>query len=503
MPDPASLSVRPPAAPEVDEPTGAGGPAGVAVGRRLAFNAAAGGVANLCKIGIQLVMLPLMAHLLGPDEFGLFALALPTVAFFTSLADGGLGTALAREPQQTGVVWSTAFRLLLAVGLLLALLVAAWGMVLGSLAHDARVSGLMGLMALSLPLITLAVLPSARLTRQGRLAVLAGSDFAASLIGAAIAVLLALKGFGAWSLSAQYVTAFAVRAVILNVAAFVPPGRGFDFATLRPHLATGSSLISGRLAEFAGRMVENLLVGGAFGGALLGSYAFANQASRFMCEAASGPTWGALYTVALHSDQRRSANVHRLLLTVLAIGLAPLAALVAATAPVLVPLVLGAKWAAAAPLIQVILPALVVTVMAWQCAAPLLALGESWLPLWFAVAMAVLRIVAVGAGALVSPLVMVGGLALAQVVVSTALMAVTRVRLGPGFDPPFGSLWAPVLAAVLAGLAAHGLLPMAEATVPALLLALSGGAVVYLLALALLDGRRLLAAGRQARGLLR
>src|SRR5438445_4601280 len=35
---------------------------------RLAVNAAAGGAANFLKIGIQLVMLPLMAHLLGPAE---------------------------------------------------------------------------------------------------------------------------------------------------------------------------------------------------------------------------------------------------------------------------------------------------------------------------------------------------------------------------------------------------------------------------------------------------
>ncbi len=44
--------------------------------RRLAVNILAGGGANLVKIVLQLVMLPLMARLLGPTEFAVYALAL-------------------------------------------------------------------------------------------------------------------------------------------------------------------------------------------------------------------------------------------------------------------------------------------------------------------------------------------------------------------------------------------------------------------------------------------
>src|SRR5262252_9299175 len=78
-------------------------------GRRIALGAIASGGVNLIKVGLQLLLLPVMARLLGPEEFGLYALVLPTIAFVTTLADGGLGTTLVREPESSSFVWSSAF----------------------------------------------------------------------------------------------------------------------------------------------------------------------------------------------------------------------------------------------------------------------------------------------------------------------------------------------------------------------------------------------------------
>ena len=116
----------------VPEPAARPSAARAAGRRRFAVNAAAGGAANALKIGIQLVMLPLMAHLLGPAEFGLYALALPTVNFFMTLADAGLGLSLAREDERAVMVWSTAFWALLALGVVLGAAVAGCGVALAS-----------------------------------------------------------------------------------------------------------------------------------------------------------------------------------------------------------------------------------------------------------------------------------------------------------------------------------------------------------------------------------
>ena len=67
--------------------------------RKLAMGAVASGTVNVVKIGLQLLLLPVMARLLGPNEFGVYALALPTISFVTLLADGGMGASLASVPE--------------------------------------------------------------------------------------------------------------------------------------------------------------------------------------------------------------------------------------------------------------------------------------------------------------------------------------------------------------------------------------------------------------------
>ena len=131
---------------QTTRPSTAAAPPAARSSRRLGVNAIAGGAANFMKIGVQLIMLPLMAHLLGPSEFGLYALALPTISFFMILADGGLAASMAREPSDATTVWSTAFWLTLLVGVALAGVVVGWGFLLGALMHEPRVTKLMALL---------------------------------------------------------------------------------------------------------------------------------------------------------------------------------------------------------------------------------------------------------------------------------------------------------------------------------------------------------------------
>lgn len=84
--------------------------------RKLALGVIASGAVNVVKVGLQLLLLPVMARLLGPGEFGIYALALPTVSFVALLANGGLGATLAREPESSSLVWSSTFWILLLTG---------------------------------------------------------------------------------------------------------------------------------------------------------------------------------------------------------------------------------------------------------------------------------------------------------------------------------------------------------------------------------------------------
>ncbi|HLJ70747.1 MAG TPA: oligosaccharide flippase family protein [Roseiarcus sp.] len=469
-------------------------------GRRLAVNALAGGGANALKIGVQLVMLPLMAHLLGPGEFGLYALALPMVSFCMILADGGLAASLAREPLESVLVWSSAFWLVLAVGFALAVVAIGWGVALAALSREPRVSSLMCILSISLLMISAAALPSARLTREARLTVFAAADVVSTLLGASVAVILAISGFGAKSLAAQYVTYHTLRAIILNATAFVRPQWRFQLSDLSNHLSVGSALLGVKMSDFFGRMIENVLYGRAFGAAGLGAYAFANQAPRFICEAASGPVWAALYAFALREKPDRLLAMHVRLVRLLSSLVFPIAALLSASAPQILDLILGPRWSDAGELLRLLIPFYALGVVSGQTGAVLLAKGRGWLLFWLSLFLAVGRIAAVAAGPLVGQAGVALGVGVALAFFSLAMFS-TAGHPG-GARRLLGAPVSPILAAALAGTAAFALLRAAEPSVWLLALAWGGGGLVYIATLALMQGRTLASDIKTARSAL-
>jgi O-antigen/teichoic acid export membrane protein len=364
-------------------------------GRRLALGAMASGAVSFAKVALQLLLLPVMARLLGPNEFGLYALALPTVSLIALLADGGLGSTLAREDESSMLVWSSAFWALLLMGVTLALAATIFGIVLSHFSDQPRLSGMIALLSTSLIFLTLSVVPSARLVRRKHLGIGAGADLLSTVIGAIIAVTMAWYGAGAWSLAVQYVSIFAVRAILLNFAAFHFPEAKFSFKALHPHLVSGGIMIASRISEFSGRVTETFLIDRIFGTALLGNFTFANQVSKFVTDAAANVIWSALYVQALTGDRTSIVVLHRRLCRLLAMVLFPSMFLAAIAAPELVSLFLGPKWVGASFLLRVLLPLYSLYVICCQTAPILLAYGRFDIFFWCNAGVSAARVFAV------------------------------------------------------------------------------------------------------------
>ncbi len=366
--------------------------------RRVALGAMASSIANVIKAVLQLLMLPLMARLLGPDEFGLYALALPTISLVALLADGGLGASLARENESASLVWSTAFWALLLLGFTLAVGTSMLGVLLGYLSQQPRLPGMIAVLSLSLVFLTMSVVPSARLARRRNLQVGAGSEMASTLIGSAIAVVLAWHGAGAWSLVVQYVAIYAVRAIIFNAAAFHLPRAEFSLRLLRSHLATGGILVASRIFEYSGRISENFLIGRIFGTANLGNYVFANQISKFSADTVGNVVWAAIYVQALTIDKAKIAILHRRLCRLLGVMLFPAMLLAAAAAPELISVTLGPKWVGISFLLRLFFPLYVINAICGQTGPVLLAYGRFDIAFWCMVGLSCGRVLAVALG---------------------------------------------------------------------------------------------------------
>jgi O-antigen/teichoic acid export membrane protein len=474
----------------------------VASSRKLAFGAMASGAVNLIKVGLQLLLLPVMARLLGPEEFGIYALVVPTISFVTLLADGGLGATLAREPESSSLIWSSAFWILLLTGIALAVGASAFGALLGHLVGQPRVPAMIAVLSLSLIFLVLSVSPGARLYRRRNLGVGAAAELSANLLGAAIAVTLAVKGGGAWSLVAQYVVTYGTRSLVLNLAAFNMPTFEFSLAAIRPHMVSGGLLVGARLSEYAGRAAENVLIDRIFGTALLGSYTFANQISKFAGESVGNVTWGTLYVQSLTSDRASSVELHRQLCRLLAAILFPATLLACAAAPELIDLLLGPKWAGLSFLLQVLLPASALTMVANQVGAILLARGRFEIQFWCTAGQSLARVLVVCAGPWNGLTATIYGIAAVALLYFVVLLAFSESPTGCRPLPMLRGLVGPTISSLMAAGACLAVLRTFPTSPGWTLTSLMVGLAVFAVVMLIIDRKGLVEDWQAIRGLM-
>ena len=458
--------------------------------RQFILNAAASWLATGIKTLLQLALLPIMAHLLSPTDYGLYALAQPTLIFFVVIADCGLGVSLAREDERNTLVWSTAFWVLIASFSVMALGVVGSGFVLAVSTGHHQLIGLMALLSLSLPLIALSIPCDARIIARGNLTLHAWGDISGALSSAAVAVTLAYRGYGVWSLAAQYLTVCTVRAIVLNAIAFRAPSLEFDLSTLRGHLGMGSALLARRLGELAARSAENAIFERTLGTALLGAFTMATQTTRFACDAVTNPPIGALYSHALRRGRDEVRSLHARLSRILLLLLLPAATLAAVTSSRLLPLVLGPRWGSAAPMFQPIVVSYAVLAIAGLIDPVLMSNDMTKRATVPALIAAVARVGAVALGPWLGANGVAWLIGVVTLVHALSLTASVPALLTEGLLGAAQAHWVPAIGATVAAIVAACLLNMGDGST-VLAGAIAGGAAAYGVTVWALSGRAL------------
>jgi O-antigen/teichoic acid export membrane protein len=350
--------------------------------RRLALGSLLMACANIVRTGLQFLMLPLLARLIGPHEYGLFGLAMPVVMLVMSLADGGLGASLAREKSEKTIVWSSAWWILLLIAIVLIPSVIGISYIQSSIVHEPRLPHVIIVLSICLLFFILSVPSGALLFRRGSIGVGAAGEMAAAIIGALLAYILASNGAGVWSLVAQSLSTYGIRFLFQFLAAPYLPELLFSWHAVRPHLLVGGSIVGLKLGDLIERNIENVLIGRAFGTGGLGLYSLATQIPSSIATAVGNIVWTNIYVRALHTtDSRRQAEIYEKFVRLLALILFPITTVGIVEAQAVVAVFMGPQWQGLSPLLEVLLISDAVTALAGIMGAIFLAHGKASLQL--------------------------------------------------------------------------------------------------------------------------
>ncbi len=305
------------------------------------------GAALVAGRGVALLVLAVvanavLAHLLSPRQFGLVAFGLAIMTFASSLADGGLGSALIRSstPIDTPTLKSV-FALELTVTTVLFVAIAVVSFPFFGLAGQ-----LTALMALTLPLGSLTTPVTIVLERNLDYRVLARVELLQALVYYSFSVTAVAAGLGVWGLASATVVRTGVSVVLLYLARrdlfFLPL---FSYTRIRPLLRFGLNFQATSFVNVVRDQGMNIGIAAIAGTATLGVWTLARRLLELPMLLFQ-TLWRVSFP-AMSQLVRAGSDVRSLIergAKVTSIGSGFVLATVAAASPGLVPAIFGGRW---------------------------------------------------------------------------------------------------------------------------------------------------------------
>ena len=350
--------------------------------------------------GINIVSLFVLAKLLGPEAFGVAALAMTFVMLIEVIVDSGLMMAIVQRKDLDPRDLDSLFWLNIAISVVLALLGYLGSDLLGWVVDNKEVPLMFAALSPLILVKGLTVVQMGLAQRNMMFKTLAIRGATGAAIGGIAAVVAALAGLGIWSLIVQYLTTALISLVMLWRLGDWRPTMRFEWKRATSFFHFSSGIVSSQIAVFAANHADVFVMGALFGEAAVGIFRLALRVVNLAVDMLVRPVQ-VVATPRLaglqHDPAALRAETLRLLRKSTLLMLPAMAALAASAE--LCSVLLGSRWQSAESAIR-ILTILGVVKSATLLSGPvLLALGRSHtaaIGSWTSCAVTIATVVAAG-----------------------------------------------------------------------------------------------------------
>ncbi len=456
---------------------------------------------------ITTVFVVVLAALLGPEAYGIVAMALVFLAVIELFLEAGFLTTIVQREQLDkehldSAFWLNFFWSLLLAGVSFAL--AGWWADVNNVPELADVIRVLSILIV---ITGLTIIQEAYLQRTFAFRKLAIRANAAALSGGVVGLALALWGAGVWSLVAQQITMASVSLVLLWAVSDWRPGLHFSPSHARDLFGFTSGVFLANVGGFVNRRGDALLIGIFFTPAVVGIYRLADRFVDSVLELTMRPV-GLVSLPHMSALQRDRAALRDTVaaFTRIAMRTTLPALLVLAACSSYVLAVIGPEWEIGARALELLCIVGIVKGLVYFTGPLLFAVAKPFYRatmLWFLAAVSVATVVVVGyALEDASPQNQLTGMSGARALVSLAVIVPLNLFIiwrFAGLSPRTLARWLPApLAAGTIAIVAVELVTRTgalDSAPPILALAVAGGLAVALAATTMLaldpDARRL------------
>ncbi len=232
------------------------------------------------KVGstlLQAVVSIIVANRIMPDDMGIIAVMTVLVTLSQVFLDSGFSQTLIRKSDPTPGDFKAVFRFNLLVSIALYALLTLSSPLVASFYGWEIINSIAPILYLLLPLNALCVIQNTIMVREFRFAQLSTIIFISALISGVLAIVMALTGFGIWSIVGQRVTMMATKAILLWWKSPWRYRRDAERGSIREMAPYSLRLIATDMITAIYNNVAQLFIGRIYSANMLGYY---NQAQK-------------------------------------------------------------------------------------------------------------------------------------------------------------------------------------------------------------------------------
>jgi teichuronic acid exporter len=306
--------------------------------------------------GVQLIIQIVLARLLAPELFGVIAMLSLFIGLAGCFCEGGFSSALIQKQELSAEDTSSVFyfNVLMGIGAALLFWVAAsW---IAAFYHTPVLRPLTRLMGLNVLIGTLGAVHQALLVKDLDFRCLMRISLVSATISGTIAITLAWRGWGVWSLAIQTLISTGVSTALLWWWRPWRPALAFRLKALRSLFRFGSYLFLSGVLDLAYTRAYSLIIGRFYSAGDLGLYSRADATQQMPASLLSSVVTRVsfpMFAAVSHDRELLRRALRKVLASIMLLNVPAMVGMMVVARPLILT-TFGPNWGGCVPYLQIL-----------------------------------------------------------------------------------------------------------------------------------------------------
>ncbi|AKB76259.1 Lipopolysaccharide biosynthesis protein WzxC [Methanosarcina lacustris Z-7289] len=305
------------------------------------------GISQFSTQMYQFIVIIVLARLLYPEDFGIIGMAVIFTGLVQTINELGLSAAIIQKKNINDNHLSTSFWISLGLGISLFITTVIISPYIADFFKNELVGPVVSVLSIGFIFGSCSVVHRSLLQKNIEFKKIAITEIVASVMSGSLSIILALFGFGVWSLVFGTILSNFTRSVLLWKVCTWRPSMTFDLTSFKELFSFGAHVMGSRFLNYIDSNIDYLLIGKFLSATALGHYTLAYQLSTFpltrISSIITSVTFPTFSIIQDDNDTLRYAYLK--VIKYISTITFPLLAGLIMVAPDFIPIAFGEKWA--------------------------------------------------------------------------------------------------------------------------------------------------------------